>query len=462
MLTWTKNEADGSLENLGSGFRITARSGGKHKLMTGDTVLFAGKMSECKAEADRLSSLTQDTSEDAANASYDSDDTLSPVENDPVPAQEKPETPVEALESLRTDDLPENAANPTKGVSEVPGASYAVIEAVQESTQDVEEPDNTPEMCVNVDNTTPVSPEEPMPVSTLSSYKEGISSRPLHAPVCSPATVVVEPSQPVPINYTPLDAQTILNELVYKHGSNVTEWSSYPQLLQEVGLSFATVTPKMLAEADQWCRLRHDQLIDWRPSETKAEGLSIYDEWRSKCGRYRIVRQSDRFVATARNPEGKERFVEQDAKRPGNYPKEYRNLEGALLAVETYHKAKLGQDKVESNRKQALLEAEKKGKNKLTNTVVDSEGKPVTPKELKEPKEIRTRTPGVNQDQWGHKIGSQPSLINAVLSTTPQTTQAIADKCGLGLKRVTEHLQYWMKRDGRFLETAPNTFALKS
>lgn len=62
------------------------------------------------------------------------------------------------------------------------------------------------------------------------------------------------PRPPKAREKTQEEKQAEVNDLIYRHGSNVPNWANWPTLLQERGLVPADVTPGMLSRAERWLR----------------------------------------------------------------------------------------------------------------------------------------------------------------------------------------------------------------
>ena len=276
-----------------------------------------------------------------------------------------------------------------------------------------------------------------------------------------------------------LDPQTILNELVYKYGSNFVQWPSYREIVIKAGLEPTKISPNMLAKADQFCRTRYDSLIDWSPLQERNNNRGIYFEWTSRCRRYKVVRQTGRFVAIYYNHEGKDDWVEKSSKKQGNYPKEYSTLEDAFKAVERFHCQQLKCQQVDSNRVSAVKDAEQKGLAGVKVTELAAR-KPIPTVSIERTGPVSTHAnPAAEQDnsatavadvsesavatesrtsqgkdQYGCLLGKPPARINAALTTTLQTPESIAAAAGEGItaKRVADHCHYWIKKGKPFRE----------
>lgn len=273
---------------------------------------------------------------------------------------------------------------------------------------------------------------------------------------------------PPPAKPAPLSPQTILNDLVYTYGANLPRWPNYTELLKKHGLEPMDVTPAMLAAADQHVRSRYDALIDWNPPQHRTDDRGAYDEWRSRCNRYRIVRQRDRFVAVAYDGEGHDHWVELDAKK-GNYPREYRGLDDALRAVEKYHCAALKRDAVESNRVETLKAAADRGLQGVVKehkeapprkerpappaapTANGNGAAPPAPKTAEGPAP-KAVTPKGDKDEFGARVGTNVAKINACLSLAPKTTAQLAREAGLYPDTSWPHLKK-LAEQGRLAKT---------
>lgn len=60
----------------------------------------------------------------------------------------------------------------------------------------------------------------------------------------------------------------------------------------------------------------------------------------------------------------------------------------------------------------------------------------------------------------GFQVGSQPYKIHQAMKADSQTLEAIRLAAGVSTKRAEAHLQYWLKRDGRYQEVEKGSWVL--
>lgn len=262
------------------------------------------------------------------------------------------------------------------------------------------------------------------------------------APVPTPAT------EPV------VNVQDLVNEMVWQHGVNLAHRGDYPDLLAGAGLKPAQVSKKVLSKAikafhqrvkDETEKPQPDQgqRLAWKvePQEETWTSARVH-YWESECGRYRAYRIDSEarervdYGAQFRAGEGRWDACECDSKQGAGYPKYAKTLEAALLVVEKFHLERYKLETVTTNRDEVLSRAKELGL--VVTPVVTSNGS-ATPK-TRAPRAPRAAGEGV--DEFGNRVGSQASQINAVLGTEPLSIKELAERAKLTTSRVQGHLKW--------------------
>lgn len=178
---------------------------------------------------------------------------------------------------------------------------------------------------------------------------------------------------PVAERRTGEDTQSRVNRLVWEHGLNVVERADREELLAQFDLGLGDLSDTALERARQFVTERTYQTgpLVWGQMETITftGSAETAEQWRTKCGRYRILRvlgADPRFSAAARvnSPAARERHI-------GNA----RNLGAALDLVAAYHARLLGEPTVD-NASKVLKVAERNGSHKVTRPPISGGGEP--------------------------------------------------------------------------------------
>lgn len=226
------------------------------------------------------------------------------------------------------------------------------------------------------------------------------------------------------------EIQAVVDSLVAEGGKNVRTRKDYAELLSLQGIKQEMVTEEVFQLALEHARMRRESELTFKGPFLCENGISRipYQEWRSECGRYRIVRkdgEDSHFLAMAKisAPSAKERIL------CGNK----KTLLSCLEEVEKYHKEVHLLKKVESNKKTLVKEAHRVSLDKSSHEEV--------------PKK-RNRTledPNAPRDKWGSVVGSDAARANAVLTLEPKRMHKIMEEGGLS-DTVYNHFKEMVKQ----------------
>lgn len=245
--------------------------------------------------------------------------------------------------------------------------------------------------------------------------------------------------------------QEVLDQLFWRHGCNLPEWSQYPDILKEAGLDPATITPEMqelsagrligMANAKlSQNGSAHDEPLEWLgPREKKLKDGTPYHQWRTTCDQCRVARLglSDggaRFVVEVENgTPGEHEILASDLK----------SLHRAISSAEAYYGSKHGLKRVESNSYDVIGRSAEMG----------LAGKQPTPApkvaKVKQVQEPRARQRNCEVDPFGQRRGTQAAEINAIFIGNPDTVYTVpevSDKTQLNKGRVKKHFDYLVDR----------------
>lgn len=212
----------------------------------------------------------------------------------------------------------------------------------------------------------------------------------------------------------PPDTQFTVNELVWKHGKNLREWSNVAQILTEAGLvDLSRVTDLVWDRAEKELTKRLERSKDattltWVLLPQEEEWATGWiTRWKSDCGRYRITRfarpddKPSEFGSEYLSRNGKSWVVcESDSKMGSGYAKYYTSLRGAVESVQRFHCKSFDLSEVEGNSEQLILsETPAEFPEKVTETATPSLEVPYNDPDPEEVVEQRSDAPDDNTDE---------------------------------------------------------------
>lgn len=237
------------------------------------------------------------------------------------------------------------------------------------------------------------------------------------------------------------NVQTLLNEMVWKHGNFVHKRPDFESILDSYGLKRSDFNKAMYHLALKTYKQRCKELTDkglaiedakrllWMPEpeeERDRSGGKVY-VWETKCGRYRIYRfmaspPSKQFAAQYRTPEASWDIFEHNKEESLSSPKFINSLEAALISVEKFHEKEYKTTILVSNRQEVLEEeARLFSKPKPTGATMTTQ----------QPTTQQATTPTAGTGRGSKNPGLDAKILAVLNPTTPMSPINIKKAAGI-------------------------------